>query len=342
MMWTHTVDAPSAPPAVLLVLTLLLATSLSGCLFSTGDVEEQQEVLEPLRMNHIQVKGTHNSYHLKPLGGDLIAQYNYSHAPLATQAQDFQVRQFEIDVWFIPGFGLRVYHNPYDSRSTCAAFSDCLADLKNWSDANPAHVPLWVMVEPKDHELVVSGVDILERIEADIDSVWPRERRVQPDDVRGNSTTLRAAVMEGGWPILDDVRGKAAFALLDKSEIRDAYVQNNPGLENATMFVVVEEDAPEAALISWTDPESKGDVLRSAVEAGFIVRTRPDSDTTEAQQGNYSRFDLALASGAHMLSTDFPGNDDEVGYAIWIPDGPVRCNPLTAPAHCTSAALESL
>jgi hypothetical protein len=43
-----------------------------------------------------------------------------------------------------------------------------------------------------------------------------------------------------------------------------------------------------------------------------------------------------------MLSTDFPGNDDEVGYAIWIPDGPVRCNPLTAPAHCTSATLESL
>ena len=28
MMWTHTVSAPGVPPAVLLMLTLLLATSL--------------------------------------------------------------------------------------------------------------------------------------------------------------------------------------------------------------------------------------------------------------------------------------------------------------------------
>ncbi len=324
----------------LLLAALTLATSLAGCL-----TQEQAEIADPtpeLRMNHIQVKGTHNSYHIRPFGSDFLSNYNYTHAPLATQAEELGVRQFELDVWYVPGVGLRVYHNPYDSVTTCSAFTDCLQDLKNWSDENPQHVPLWILVEPKDLEWVVDGINLFEEIEMDIDKIWQRERRIEPDDVRNGRSTLRRAVTENGWPLLDDVRGKAAFALLDKGGIRDAYLERNDGLINATMFAIVDEDDPAAALISWTQPVNKQDAIQSAVEEGFLVRTRPDSDTVEAQENNYTRFEAALASGAHFISTDFPGNDDSVEYQIWIPDGPVACNPLVSPNGCTSQIIEAL
>ncbi|MBT4058734.1 MAG: hypothetical protein HOE69_00285 [Euryarchaeota archaeon] len=326
--------------SALLLASIILITSFSGCLFSEDDVKE--EPLPELRMNHVQAKGSHNSYHMRPLGSDYLSNYNYTHAPLAEQAEQFGVRQFELDVWYIPGVGLRVYHNLYDSRTTCVAFTDCLNDLKNWSDENPSHIPLWILIEPKDLDWIVDGIDLFAEIESDIDSVWPQERRVEPDDVRGERATLRRAVTENGWPLLDDVRGKAAFALIDKDGIRDAYLERHDGLINATMFAIVDQEHPAAALISWTQPISKQDVLKNAVESGFIVRTRPDSDTVEAEEGNYTRFEAALTSGAHMISTDFPGNDETIDYAIWIPDGPVRCNPLIAPMGCTSALLESL
>jgi hypothetical protein len=329
-------------PLFWVTLLLLLTTPFAGCIGTDEAEEKKAEEPLPLRMNHLQAKGTHNSYHLRPFGSELISEYNYSHAPLAEQASRLGVRQFELDVWYIPGLGLRVYHNPYDSGTTCAALTDCLNDLLNWSVDNPTHVPLWILIEVKDHELVVDGVDLLTLVEEDINSVWPRERRIQPDDVRGAQENLRDAVVEEGWPLLDVVRGKAAFALLDKTEIRDAYIEQYPGLVNATLFAIVDVDDPAAALISWTQPDSKAEALKSASEAGFIVRTRSDSQTSEAQTNNRTRLQLALESGAQMISTDFPGNDETVEYSVWIPDGPVRCNPLTAPPGCTSALLEDI
>ncbi|GIS43850.1 MAG: hypothetical protein Ct9H90mP16_09200 [Candidatus Poseidoniales archaeon] len=69
-----------------------------------------------------------------------------------------------------------------------------------------------------------------------------------------------------------------------------------------------------------------------------MVRTRPDVATVEAQEVNYTRFELAMLTGANFITTDFPGNDLEVEYAIWLPQGPVMCNPQTAPSHCTTRA----
>jgi len=91
--------------------TLMIFASFAGCL-GTQLLEEtfsEQTEPTPLRLNHIQVKGTHNSYHLKPTGPTIRA-YDYSHEDLDVQAQQFAVRQFEIDVWWSPGQQLQVYH----------------------------------------------------------------------------------------------------------------------------------------------------------------------------------------------------------------------------------------
>ncbi len=138
-----------------------------------------------VRMNQIQVLGSHNSYHIEP-APDLMAALldftdafegiQYTHAPLATQFDFYGIRQIEIDVYPDPqgGYfatrhvlialgqdpashepeldqpGLKVLHLPdVDFRTRCLTFVDCLHQVKDWSDAHPRHLPLMVLVEAK-------------------------------------------------------------------------------------------------------------------------------------------------------------------------------------------------
>lgn len=71
---------------------------------------------EDVRLNQIQVVGSHNSYHIEPAPGvlDVIARANargaeniqYTHPPLAEQFQDRGIRQIELDVFADPAGGL--------------------------------------------------------------------------------------------------------------------------------------------------------------------------------------------------------------------------------------------
>ena len=82
--------------------------------------------------------------------------------------------------------------------------------------------------------------------------------------------------------------------------------------------------------------------LRAALDAGFLVASNicnaddaDDSCTRERDEG--------IANGVHMLKDDFPAKVSGRSYWLQLPDGnPVRCNPITAPSHCTPKALEDL
>jgi len=76
----------------------MITATFSGCLgFGDGKSSIFDDEPTPLKINHIQVKGTHNSYHIKPFGPTARA-YEYTHEPLDVQAGEFDVRQFELDV----------------------------------------------------------------------------------------------------------------------------------------------------------------------------------------------------------------------------------------------------
>tara|TARA_B100001750_G_scaffold225137_1_gene216765 strand:- start:21 stop:701 length:681 start_codon:yes stop_codon:yes gene_type:complete len=212
--------------------------------------------------------------------------------------------------------------------------------LLNWSAENPHHAPLWIFVEPKNLPAVVEELDILEMIQAEISETWPANMTITPTEVQGDAPDLRTAITTEGWPALEESRGKTLFVLLDKTEIRDLYVERNPTLENQTMFAIVDENHSLASVISFVNPETHGDRLRDASDLGFMVRTRPDEATVEAREKNYTRFDLALETGANFITTDFPGNDMEAEFTIWLPQGPVMCNPRTAPDHCLPRDIE--
>ena len=332
-----------------LVVTMMVMASLTGCLGSDsgngifgGDTEK-----EPLRINHIQMKGTHNSYHIEPLISP-TREYMYTHQPLDFQASQQGVRQFEIDVWWDIREGLRVYHNQYDSGTTCPTFENCLETLLEWSNENPLHHPLFIWIEPKDWPeqatdvtttLEISG--LLEDIEHEIAQFWPLNKTITPDDVRGESATLKDAVITDGWPLLEESRGKAIFVLLASGESRDLYADAHPGLLGARMFTLSDEGSNEAVIFSLTDPLGSGEEITRLVSEGYIVRSRADSGGGEADNNDTTRLDAALAAGAHSISTDYPAQVEGVDYWVEIPEGtPSRCNPITSPTWCTSVEIE--
>jgi hypothetical protein len=107
------------------------------------------------------------------------------------------------------------------------------------------------------------------------------------------------------------------------------------------LFTNAKAGAPDAAFVEHNDAiPAEIDAL---VKQGYIVRTRSDADTKEGRTGDTTTRDKALKSGAQMVSTDYPWYEPSrwTGYTVALPGkASVRCNPVTAPAGCSEAALK--
>ncbi len=289
-----------------------------------------------LRLNHIQMEGTHNSFHVRPTPL-LSSEWDYEHQPLDVQLESQGVRAVELDVfwnWTVGRF--EVYHvYLVDDETTCKRFTDCLATLRLWSDAHPAHHPIFIQIEPKGEG--ADSIDRMDELEAEILSVLPMEMIITPDEVRGGATTLREAVTTTGWPTLAQTRGRMLFFLNCSRELCLAYANDGQSLDGRLAFVDSDADDPFAAVRILNTP---GDAVQEAVEHGFIVRTRALS-VSDAQDEDDSSIAVALASGGHIISTDVPAEVEEYSLHLEIPGGtPSRCNPITAPEECTSLDVE--
>lgn len=316
-------------------------TTDAGTESSTGTTGDPLDDL--LTLDHVQVKGTHNSYHIEPLV-PFDSSHEYTHKPLDQQLGEQGVRAFELDVHEGLG-GFEVYHIAViDSQSTCDGFTECLEVIKGWSDDNPEHLPIAIWIEVKDSTggLPIDADD-LDLIDDDIRSVFPEEQLLSPDDIQGEAESVRAALEESGWPTLAEVRGQVYFVLLNVDEKSEDYTYGFTTTEGRAMFARVgasDFDAPWAAVAKLGLGDA--DSIAAAHGAQILVATNVCG---AGEEDAACTSDLATAqdNGIHMLKDDFPGPVDGQDYWMDLDDGnPARCNPVTAPPECTSAALEDL
>jgi hypothetical protein len=290
---------------------------------------EASSLDDTLTIAHGQVVGTHNSYHVDTTG---YPPWAYTHRPLDEQL-DLGVRQFELDVWDLDG-EVQVLHLPgLDAGVTCGTLADCAGVQAAWSDQHPDHFPLVTLVETKSPEARAAFLDAVDDV---LRGVWG-DRLFTPADLLGEAVDLPSALGDEGWPTLSEMRGTALYVLHDGGDHRHVYLQTD--LAERAMFPDGFGDltVPWAAVHSINDPDDPR--IADVVAAGHLVRTRADSDLAEAEAGDTTRRDAALASGAHFLSTDFPEPHPDSGYVVALPD-PVGCNPLTAPTECAPGAME--
>lgn len=343
---------------------------------------------DSLRINQIQSVGSHNSYHLaasaaetalrRAVIGSADDQMQYAHAPLGTQFGDQKVRQIELDVFrddaggkYASPFireaaghgayggmgqpGTKVLHiQDVDYRSNCLTLVACLQAVETWSDANPDHLPIAILMELKDDRLDIGGFDFtvpdpwtasaMNALDAEIRTVMSPTDMITPDDVRGGATTLEQAVLSTGWPTLGASRGKVMFLMDNGGGYRTSYLQGHPNLEGRVMFTNATPGQPDAAFVKENDSLATARI-QDLVADGYMVRTRSDADTLDARAGDTTHRDAAFASGAQWVSTDYPVSEYAqpygTGFVVEVPGGTIaRCNPVNGPVGCVSGDIE--
>jgi hypothetical protein len=347
---------------------------------------------DAVKINQIQVIGTHNSYHagLSPSEAQLMQQKNpklyqaldYRHRPLDLQLLS-GVRQIELDIFVDsaggrfahpsapaevaaaglgkdPDFdpqglmrkpGFKVMHvQDIDYRSNCQPLIACLAIVRKWSQAHPQHLPLYILLEtkqtdlpPKYHaqstEKFTSAT--FDALDAEIRTVFRAHEMITPDQVRGGFETLERAVLSNNWPTLASARGKVVF-LMDQRSVGPLYLKGHPSLAGRIIFTNAEPGQPDCAFTE--ENEGTQQAIAALVRKGYLVRTRTDADTKQGRSNDTTRRDEALASGAQILSTDYPASEPAqwTGYAVSFARGAVaRCNPVNSPPGCSDRNLSS-
>jgi hypothetical protein len=344
-----------------------------------------------VRINQIQIIGTHNSYHsgFAPSAAKLWQQKNpkvfagldYRHPSLTSQL-DAGVRQIEIDIFADTKGGL--YAHPYgetliaraglpadppfdpqhlmerpgfkvmhvqdvDYRSACEPFAACLAEVRAWSKAHPNHLPVFILVETKQGPLHLDFPTatpepftpaIFDALDREITSVFSAGEMITPDDVRGSYGTLNQAVRADHWPTLQQARGKVVF-LMDQKKMGPVYLEGHPSLKGRILFTNADAGTADAAFIEQND--APAEAIEALVRQGYLIRTRADSDTKEARTNDTARRDAVLASGAQIISTDYPASEQAAsGYRVELPGNAVaRCNPVLRPRTCVDGELAS-
>jgi hypothetical protein len=96
---------------------------------------------------------------------------------------------------------------------------------------------------------------------------------------------------------------------------------------------------PESAFLKYNDAAGDETKIKTAVEAGYIIRTRADGPNGENRTGSYVNQEAAFRSGGQIISTDYYRPDPRyetqptkfTDYKCQFPNGDLaRINPVSA------------
>ncbi|CAN5796923.1 phosphatidylinositol-specific phospholipase C1-like protein [soil metagenome] len=278
------------------VVAVVTATAVAGAMAGAG-AQESGPDREPVaglpgddvRLNEIQVVGTHNSYRVEPpeeekrimrsvdpAGAETL---EYGHRLLGDQFAGQKVRQIELDIFADPEGGkyanplIRTFAGlpPYDQpamdepgmkvlhiqdidyHTTCLTLVACLQAVKAWSDANAGHLPLAILIEAKDDPILPeSGIEFVEPVPFDT---------AQYDAV---DAEIRSVFSEGELLTPDDVRGDAAT--LEEAVLTDGWPTLGESRDQVVFFMDQGGTDREAYLAGH--PNLEGRVMFTNAEPG--------------------------------------------------------------------------
>jgi hypothetical protein len=235
-----------------------------------------------------------------------------------------------------------------DYRSTCQQLIACLKIVRAWSQAHKDHVPIFILLETKESDLPPQyharspekfTSSTFDALDAEIRSVFKPNEMITPDQVRGKHATLEEAVLRDEWPTLAAARGKVVF-LMDQRPVGPVYLEGHLSLRGRIIFTNAEPGQPDCAFTEENDGTQEA--IAALVRQGYLVRTRTDADTKQARTNDTARREIALASGAQLLSTDYPQSEPSqwTPYSVALPGGAVaRCNPVNGPPSCSNQSF---
>ena len=294
---------------------------------ASASLAADNAVPDGLPFGKLRLLATHNSYRRQGTRIGLFfigliqpgepARLAYSHLPLYDQLEA-GIRSFELDVRArtpkAGTDGLVIAHVPLvDARTDEPGFALAIRELALWSGRNPGHVPLVVLLELKEDYMFLDpalrsfDAAALDRLDAAIRKELGSSL-FSPRDRAGR-----------GWPTVGALRGKVIVVLHENEKLRAIYEGRSAAAEaEAAMFTCLPGGVAGSAFAILNEPVAEAARISAALAAGVIVRTRADADLDIVP----ANLEAALASGAQILSTDFPpyqpGPD---GYVAALPGG---------------------
>lgn len=272
-------------------------------LLFAGTVQLSQAQNDNLKINQIQVIGSHNSYrhNIEPDLYNFIQAKDtlrslkglqYTHISITEQLNK-GLRQLEIDIFadakggkyahpkgldlvkqqeaydpngLMKKPGFKVFHMPdIDFKTSCYTFEICLQELKKWSDANPGHIPVFITLEPKDGDANFFGTKPEDFTAAIFDEV---------------DKVIRKELGKEKLITPDMVRGKY-------KTLEEAVLNNNwPTLKKAKgkFLFILDNNGAKRDLYALNHPSLKGRAVfinaePGKPEAATIFRNNPEDAT---------------------------------------------------------------
>lgn len=291
-----------------------------------ADFNIEKAFSEGVKINEIAVIGTHNSYQLLATpqkralenvrsflsSGKKGGNRNFE-MDTYTEQLERGVRNLEIDIETVDNEGdisFITTHNPItDNASSAYDFAKGLEEIAMWSDNNPGHLPVYLLVEPKGK---VPAVNKLKNFSfeyaLELDKVLRKvlgNRLLTPKQIMGGYGSLEEMRMADDWPTLKESAGKI-IVLLHPCGVTQDYIDVDKSITTQAMLPVLgfeEIDKSYASFILDNEPEVAMENNKKTVhENNLMVRTRADNYPDFSNE----RYSLVENCGSHIITTDYP------------------------------------
>lgn len=295
-----------------------------------------------IRFNEMSFLATHNSYERKSvLSYELFSnslsvlvpdKLHYGSGTMnmepLTDQLNVGIRSFELDVeaYSLGGKeGFRCLHNPGITMTTnCYDFSLALQEISMWSDNNPGHLPITIILEPKMTFVPIPGYKFFKLEHAQkLDELFRSElgdKLLTPADMLRDYESFGDMRATDDWMKVEDMLGKVMVLLHFTTGLTQEYIALDPSIHAQAMFpttVSSEASKSYASFVIVNDPNTAAvldeDLVRNKK---LIVRTRVDAHPTYSK----ARRETAMNTHSQILSTDFPirTNPIEGAYTVSI------------------------
>ncbi len=308
--------------------------------FFDGDLQAQLDA--GIKFNEMRYVATHNSYQtesvdelkqlyrkLSDLTFGLVAGNTADFiSPTLTEQLNSGIYSLELDIEVLDRDGdisFTCMHAPQIQMTTsCYDFSLAMKEIAMWSDNNPNHLPITIIIEPKEIFLPMENMKALNLDYAKVFDSMLRDtlgdKLFTPADMLRDYENFGEMRAADDWCEVKDMLGKVLILMHDCATTDD-YIKLDRSLKTQAMFPMLEaRDMNEsyASFLLINDPVRDFTDIEEALENNFVVRTRADKFTGVTEE----RREKAFASGAQIISTDYPVKDGLTAddYVVCFPD----------------------